>query len=164
MGKLLIRCAGIALVCALGACASSPPPVLLEASSRPEQYVWPVQQGAQVITSGYGERGGRGKSKDFHRGVDISAPRGTPVVAAAAGTVTVAGNASGYGHYLMIDHGNGTSTLYAHLLDFAVRRGDLVRGGATIGRVGKTGNATGYHLHFEVRRGTQTVDPRVYLP
>lgn len=164
MGKSIARWAGVALLCALSACASSPEPVFLESAASSGRFLWPVDQSSRVITSGYGERGGHGQSKDFHRGIDIQAPRGAPVLSAARGTVAVASNANGYGHYIVIDHGNGTSTLYAHLLDFAVNRGDRVVAGDTIGRVGKSGNATGYHLHFEVRRGTQTADPRLYLP
>ncbi len=159
-----VRPIGILLLCALSACASSPEPILLETAASSGRFVWPVDHSSHVIASGYGTRGGRGKTRDFHRGVDISAPRGAPVVAAARGTVTVAGDGSGYGHYIVVDHGGGVSTLYAHLLDFGVRRGDRVGAGERIGRVGKSGNATGYHLHFEVRRGTQPVDPQGYLP
>jgi murein DD-endopeptidase MepM/ murein hydrolase activator NlpD len=163
MGRIVFRAGALALVLALGACAGSRDTELLQSQTASAQMVWPVPT-AHVVTSGYGARGGHGKRADFHKGIDISAPRGTPVLAAASGTVTVATSAGDYGRYLVIDHGNGTSTLYAHLLEFAVKRGDRVKTGDRIGSVGKTGNATGYHLHFEVRRGMQTADPRGYLP
>jgi murein DD-endopeptidase MepM/ murein hydrolase activator NlpD len=163
MGRIIFRACALALVFALGACAGSRDTEILQTQTASARMVWPVPT-AHVVTSGYGERGGHGKRADFHKGIDISAPRGTPVLAAASGTVTVAGSAGDYGKYLLLDHGNGTSTLYAHLLEFTVRRSDRVSTGDQIGSVGKTGNATGYHLHFEVRRGTQTTDPRSYLP
>ncbi|MDB5264988.1 MAG: putative rane bound lytic murein transglycosylase [Parcubacteria group bacterium] len=87
-------------------------------------------------------------------GVDIGAPSGTPVYAAAAGTVIVSrvgGWNGGYGNYVVIDHGNGTQSLYAHLSADSVSVGETVSKGETVGSVGKTGEATGFHLHFEVR-------------
>lgn len=164
MGKSFARYASIALLCSLSACASSPEPVLLDSTASSGRFLWPMELSTRAVTSEFGVRGGRGKSREFHRGLDISAPRGTPVRAVAPGVVTVAGDGGGYGHYVVVDHGQGLSTLYAHLLDFAVRRGDRVAAGVALGRVGKSGNATGYHLHFEVRRGTQPLDPRGYLP
>jgi murein DD-endopeptidase MepM/ murein hydrolase activator NlpD len=165
MGKSLTLYASVAVLCALSACASSPEPVLLETAAAPSaRFLWPMDLPTRAVSSEFGVRGGHGKSRDFHRGLDISAPRGTPVRAVAPGIVAVAGNGNGYGLYIVVNHGNGMSTLYAHLLDFAVHRGDRVDAGEILGRVGKSGNATGYHLHFEVRRETQPVDPRSYLP
>lgn len=94
-----------------------------------------------------------------HAGVDWSAPTGTPVRAARAGRVTWAGSSSGYGLRVDVDHGGGLVTRYAHLSRIAVRIGQEVAGGATIGQVGNTGTSTGPHLHFEVRRGGVAVDP-----
>jgi murein DD-endopeptidase MepM/ murein hydrolase activator NlpD len=124
--------------------------------------LWPVAQQTRAISSAYGAARGRGS--DFHRGIDIRAPAGTPVLATATGRVIVAGNGSGYGRYVVLDHENGLRTLYAHLQDFVVSPGDRVARGQQIGRVGKSGNATGYHLHYEVHRGGQSVDPIAYLP
>ncbi len=164
LGNCIARVAGLTLLCALSACASNDPPVLLEVSDASTRFVWPVDHVSRIVNSGYGDRGGRGKSSDFHRGIDIAAPRGAPVLAVAPGMVTVAGSGNGYGHYIVIDHGNGFGTLYAHLLDFAVRTGDRVQARQRIGSVGKSGNATGYHLHFEVHRSGKTADPLLYLP
>jgi murein DD-endopeptidase MepM/ murein hydrolase activator NlpD len=100
-----------------------------------------------------------------HPGLDIAAPVGAPVRAAAAGTVVVAAKAStGYGWRIIIDHGAGQTTLYAHLSAFSVAEGQKVSKGQVIGAVGATGLATGPHLHFEVGvRGTPS-DPLKFLP
>jgi murein DD-endopeptidase MepM/ murein hydrolase activator NlpD len=100
----------------------------------------------------------------FHSGVDMAAPAGTPVHAAAAGVATVAWDPNGYGLYLVVQHGGGVSTLYGHLESTAVVSGDPVAAAAEIGRVGSTGLSTGPHLHFEVRRGGRPVDPVPLLP
>lgn len=154
---------GAAMVLAailFSACAANdrPSPNLSAGSDAPA--LWPVAQPTRIISSAYGTPRGRG---DIHRGVDIRAPAGTPVLATATGRVVVAGNGNGYGRYVVLDHENGLHTLYAHLQDYAVAPGDRVTRGQQIGRVGKSGNATGYHLHYEVHRGGQTVDPIAYL-
>ncbi len=111
-----------------------------------------------VQTSPYGMRWGR-----MHEGVDIGAASGTPVRAAACGTVTVRGQQSGYGNIICITHTSSFATCYAHLSGFAVNSGQRVEVGQTIGYVGCTGNCTGPHLHFETRVGGQAQDPRRYL-
>jgi murein DD-endopeptidase MepM/ murein hydrolase activator NlpD len=101
----------------------------------------------------------------FHTGVDLAAPLGTPVLAAADGiVVAVAHTAIGYGNYVMIAHGGGVITLYAHLLETVVNVGDRVKRGQLIGREGSTGLSTGPHVHFEVRVNDQVVDPMRFLP
>jgi murein DD-endopeptidase MepM/ murein hydrolase activator NlpD len=100
----------------------------------------------------------------MHAGVDIGAGYGTPVRAAAAGQVVVAGVITGYGNAIVVDHGDGIATLYGHLSRFGVRRGAQVDAGEAIGAVGNTGNSTGPHLHFEVRVNGTPVDPLPYLP
>lgn len=95
----------------------------------------------------------------FHAGIDISAPRGTPISAAMGGTVVYAGWLSGYGKLVVIRHPNGLSTRYGHCSSIRVKRGQTVRAGQTIGGVGATGVATGNHLHFEVRRNGRTINP-----
>jgi len=122
--------------------------------------VWPVNG---PITGAFGERrGGR-----RHPGVDISAPIGTEVRDAFAGRVTVAGSSSptysGYGLLVVVQHANGDQSLYAHLSRVLVHVGDTLTGGDVLGLVGQTGNATGPHLHFEIRRGGSVLDPVAWI-
>ena len=116
---------------------------------------WPL---AGTMTSPYGLRF-RGLSPDLHEGVDISAPRGTPVAAMKAGEVIHAGPWGGYGLCVIMAHGPRVRSLYAHLARIDVRKGQRVRGGERIGAVGQSGNATGPHLHFEVWRWNRPEDP-----
>lgn len=100
----------------------------------------------------------------FHAGEDIGAPSGTPILAADSGMATVIpDNGNGYGNYIMINHGGGRVTLYAHMSAFAISNGETVSQGQTIGYVGSTGNSTGPHLHFEVRVNGATTDPKQYF-
>lgn len=99
----------------------------------------------------------------WHAGVDISAPSGTPVRATADGVVAVAEWAGAYGRLVVLDHGSGFQTYYAHLSRMDVIPGQWVRRGATIGRVGATGRVTSAHLHYEVRRGGTPINPHPYL-
>lgn len=119
---------------------------------------------ATRILSGFGprdNRGGRGSA--HHQGVDIKASPGEAVHAAAAGTVAFSGQERGYGNLVILDHGNGITTYYAHLFYVSVRRGERVGAGETIGRAGKRGTATTTHLHFELRRRDKPIDPMPYL-
>lgn len=125
------------------------------------QLMWPA---SGPITSGFGYRihpifG----TRMFHAGVDIGAPYGAPVGAAAAGRVVYVGQMSGYGNVVMVDHGGGLSTLYGHLSAFSVGSGQSVGRGTRLASVGCTGYCTGPHLHFEVRINGQPVDPMPYL-
>ena len=96
-----------------------------------------------------------------HTGIDIAVPTGTPVRAALPGVVTTATyNAGGYGYYVMIDHGNGMVTLYAHCSKLVARVGSTVQAGDIVSLSGSTGRSTGPHLHFEVRINGQRVNPR----
>jgi murein DD-endopeptidase MepM/ murein hydrolase activator NlpD len=99
----------------------------------------------------------------MHEGVDITCASGTPVVAAAAGTVIHAGWLGGYGNLVVVDHGNGLSTAYAHNSSFAVGVGESVGQGQVISYAGSTGNSSGPHVHFEVRVNGGSVDPLGYL-
>ncbi|HWS53218.1 MAG TPA: M23 family metallopeptidase [Pyrinomonadaceae bacterium] len=125
--------------------------------------IWPVEGES---TDGFGVRGNPfgGGPSEYHSGQDISAPRGTPVVAPADGTVTHAGWQSGYGNLVTIDHGNGLSTRYGHLSKVEVVEGQEIRRGELLGLVGSTGRSTGPHLHYEVRIHEEAVSPRHYLP
>ena len=116
-------------------------------------FIWPV---SGVVTSGFGWRWGR-----MHEGIDISAPCGTPIRAVASGTVIFSGSMGGYGNLVVLDHGNGLSTAYAH--QSAIYASGGVGQGQTIGAVGTTGSSTGCHLHFEVRVNGGAVDPMGYL-
>jgi murein DD-endopeptidase MepM/ murein hydrolase activator NlpD len=119
------------------------------------QLSWPV---AGPVTSGFGSRWGR-----MHEGIDIGVGSGTPVHAAAAGTVIYAGWMSGYGNIVVIDHGNGLSTAYAHNTELLVAVGSAVGKGNVIAFSGSTGHSTGPHVHFEVRVNGAPVDPLAYL-
>ena len=122
---------------------------------------WPV---SGRITSYFGGRkspGGIGSTN--HKGIDIAAPRGTPVYAADGGTVTYAGWMSGYGYLVRIDHGNGYVTYYGHNSSLTVSVGQHVYKGQQIARVGSTGNSTGNHCHFEVRYNGVAKNPLNYL-
>jgi murein DD-endopeptidase MepM/ murein hydrolase activator NlpD len=112
------------------------------------------------VTSGYGYRTHPiFHVRKMHTGVDIAAPYGTAIHAAAGGVVVHAARWGGYGNCVIVDHGGGLATLYAHCSSLAVNVGDSVRQGQTIGYVGSTGLSIGPHLHFEVRRNGRTVDP-----
>ena len=99
-----------------------------------------------------------------HTGMDLAVPTGTPIRAALPGTVTVSQYNSSYGYYVMIDHGGGLSTLYAHNSRLVARVGDAVGAGDIVSISGSTGRSTGPHLHFEVRINGERTDPRYYLP
>jgi murein DD-endopeptidase MepM/ murein hydrolase activator NlpD len=117
--------------------------------------IWPVNG---PVTSPFGWRWGR-----LHAGIDIGVPSGTPIHAAASGTVVIAGWVSGYGNYTCIDHGGGMATCYAHQSSFATSVGAHVTQGQVIGYTGCTGHCFGPHLHFEVRINGTPVDPLGYL-
>jgi murein DD-endopeptidase MepM/ murein hydrolase activator NlpD len=102
-------------------------------------------------------------TQEFHQGVDLEADTGDAVFAAASGKVTFAGRQKGYGKVVIIDHGKNISTVYAHLAETAVRKGEQVETGIVIGKVGVSGNATGSHLHFELRVSGEAVDPLDYM-
>ena len=115
-----------------------------------------------VITSRFGSN--ESIRDHTHKGLDISAPNGTPIKASASGTVTYSGNANdGYGYYVIISHGNGVTTLYAHCSQLLVSKGQKVSKGEVIAKVGSTGNSTGNHLHFEVRKNGITYNPQNYV-
>ncbi len=120
----------------------------------------PLPQGHGPITSKFGMRGGEGERTRLHKGLDIAAAKGTPVLATADGVVGYSGwNDGGYGNLVTLWHGGGYETRYAHLKKCDVDLGDRVRQGQCIGRVGATGRATGPHLHYEVRVNGEPKDP-----
>lgn len=124
---------------------------------------WPVPSSSR-ITSPYGYRiHPITKTRKMHTGIDIAAPSGTPIVAAESGTVIQTGWLGGYGLTVMVDHGGGIATLYAHNSAVTVSNGQQVSRGQTISLMGSTGNSTGPHLHFEVRRNGDYVDPLPWI-
>ena len=125
------------------------------------QRQWPARRPVDgVITSRFGHRsdpfhGGH----RMHDGMDIAADHGSPVRAVRDGQVSFAGRRGGYGNVVVVDHGDGLQTLYAHCDSLNVRAGQRVEAGSVVGAVGDTGRATGAHLHFEVRVDGEAVDP-----
>ena len=136
--------------------ASSPPPSAAPAGV--SGFIWPV---VGPIGDYFGTPRGAGT---YHSGLDISAPTGTPIAAAAPGQVVLVSAGGGYGNYVVIRHDNGYETLYAHLSQIYVVQGQWVAQGEAVGAAGATGWATGPHLHFEVKVGGAAVDPLNYLP
>jgi len=134
--------------------------------------LWPVE--TRTVSSAWGPRM-RSKTvrvkatrrrihyRGGHKGVDLTAPMGTAVFAALDGRVVVSGKARGYGNYVVLDHGNGIQTLYGHHNRNLVVEGEIVRRGQKIAEVGRTGNATGPHLHFELHDGGAPKNPLPYL-
>ena len=124
---------------------------------------WPIEMGAYYyVSSEFGWRTLRGQA-DNHYGIDLAAANGTNIYSANAGTVLKVDLHWSYGVSVLIDHGGGIATLYAHMSERLVNPGDKVAAGQLIGYVGLTGNTTGYHLHFEVRKDGVVTNPRDYL-
>ena len=123
-----------------------------------------VQPVGGFFSDGYGwRRDPIDGSREFHKGVDIVAPPGTPVKATADGLVTAAGRTAGYGNMVHLAHGYGMASRYGHMSKILVRPGQRVKKGDIIGLVGSTGRSTGPHLHYEVFRAGAQVDPRKFL-
>jgi hypothetical protein len=120
------------------------------------KYIWPAQG---KFSSGFGKRGSR-----MHDGIDISAPKGTVVIASRTGKVIHSGKLSGYGNMVVLKHGNDYFTAYAHLTKIYVKKGEIIKQGKKVGTVGNTGRSSGPHLHFEIRYKTKPVDPLKFLP
>ena len=120
-------------------------------------YIWPLTR--VEVSSPFGQRWGR-----LHAGIDLRAPRGTPVKASSHGRVIFSGRKGGYGKIIIIAHAGGVETTYAHNSRNLVKVGQRVKKGKVIAKVGRTGNATGYHLHFEIRQRGKAINPKRYLP
>lgn len=127
------------------------------ASGQDQGYlIWPVRA---TLTSGFGPRG-----RGYHRGIDLGAPYGAEFQAAAEGVVTFSGWYYNYGRTIIIRHPNGWQTLYAHASQLVAGEGERVSRGQVIGKVGSSGRSTGAHLHFELIRSGNKVNPLPYLP
>jgi murein DD-endopeptidase MepM/ murein hydrolase activator NlpD len=132
------------------------------ATVSPRGMIWPA---SGPVTSGFGWRTHPiFKTRRFHAGIDIGAPSGSPVVAAATGKVVYAGTANGYGKHVIVSHGGGLATLYGHLSSISSGVGAVLARGDSVGRVGCTGYCTGPHLHFEVRVNGEPDNPMRWLP
>jgi len=137
--------------------AGEKPPTKLSPPPEKSRFIWPV---LGTISSLFGVRDGR-----RHDGLDIAAPEGTPILAAAAGEVIFSGNqGTGYGNLVIIRHADNFITIYAHCLRNLAREGDRVDQGQKIALVGRTGRASGPHLHFEIREGVKPRNPLFFLP
>jgi murein DD-endopeptidase MepM/ murein hydrolase activator NlpD len=120
-------------------------------------FVWPVRG---RVSSPFGwRRDPFTKRRDFHTGIDVRAPRGQTIVASKNGTVVFAGWMGGYGRVVVLNHGGGYTTIYAHCNSLLVKKGQSVSQGKAIARVGASGRATGTHLHFEVRVNNSPINP-----
>ena len=127
-------------------------------------FVWPLPSKYTNISSKFGNRihpvlG----TPQFHKGIDIPAPKNTEIYCVAKGTVIETGNDYGNGKYVIVDHGGGISTMYAHLNKMNVKKGDVLERGEVLGYVGMTGYATGYHLHLSVYKDGKAVNPETYF-
>lgn len=126
-------------------------------------FIWPVPD-CTLLTSRFGYRMHPILGYErFHAGVDIGAKAGDTIIASDGGTVAVAEYSDSYGNYVLINHGNGYTTLYAHMSSMAVEAGQAVEQGDTLGYVGSTGWSTGPHLHFEIRYNDEKTDPEAYF-
>ncbi|MBW8729277.1 MAG: M23 family metallopeptidase [Inquilinus limosus] len=139
------------------ASATVPPAAVPSTAARSGRFAWPVT--GSVIAGFNAPLAGKP-----NQGINISAPAGTPIKAAGPGTVAYAGNElRGYGNLVLIQHGDGLVTAYAHAASLSVKKGDPVTAGQTIGTVGQTGAVDAPQLHFEVRKNSSPVDPKQYL-
>lgn len=130
----------------LASCASTP------RRGASGEYIVPLSN--FQVSSDFGRRG-----TSFHKGLDMRADRGTPVAVTADGRVSFVGRQRGFGNVVIVDHGGRLQSVYGHLDGFAVNRGQYLTQGEVLGFVGRTGNATGYHLHFEMRLNGEAFDP-----
>jgi|GEM_PF-2538939 len=121
-----------------------------------EGQFWPVEG---IITGRYGKWRGRRHGGHVHVGVDIAAPYGSPIVSPLSGVVSFVGRKGGYGLTLIIDHGDGISTLYGHNKEIMVSEGDLIDKGQLVSKIGLSGRSTGPHVHYEVRLDGRPVNP-----
>jgi murein DD-endopeptidase MepM/ murein hydrolase activator NlpD len=129
-------------------------------------YLWPLPTSYKKLSSYFNQKrtiNSLGIVNRVHYGIDIPAPRGTSIYAVKAGTVITAKYGSGYGYYVIIDHGNGITSLYAHCSKLLVSKGDVVARGDVVAQVGTTGTSTGNHLHFEIREKGVKKDPLNYV-
>jgi murein DD-endopeptidase MepM/ murein hydrolase activator NlpD len=161
-GGLIMRRVYVAAAVCMAIANAAAACEVLEARESPLEIRKPVRGEEVHLAAGFGVRVHPLLNYPrMHTGVDWAAPPGTPVVAAGRGRVSAAGLDGAYGNRVIIDHGGRWQTLYSQLASFSVREGDCVQAGTIIGGVGTTGLSTGPHLHFEVRRNGEPVDPLI---
>lgn len=132
--------------------------------SNPKAFISPLRGNGFRISSKFGYRTHPVyKTKKFHGGIDLAAPKNTPVYSVKAGVVIHSGFVRGYGNYIIVEHEDGYKSAYAHLNTIKVKKGNQVTEGFVIGSVGKTGTATGYHLHFELIKSNKKIDPNFLI-
>lgn len=150
--RLLLAMSALVLTAAsLSGCSSSRAATAIDPPSG-----WPIPSDKATVTSNFGAP----RRGHIHQGIDLAAPSGTTVQSTADGRVTFAGKSNDFGRLVVIDHGGGWETRYAHLKRIHTASGKRVRRGDAIGSVGHSGNASGDHLHYEVRYDGTPVDPR----
>lgn len=138
--------------------ASDANPTIAGSDTSTMHFDWPVDRARMT-------RGFLPNKRRPHLGIDLAAPKGTPILAAQGGTVIYAGREfRGYGKMVLVESGDGWATLYAHFDKILVAEGQKVRQGEVIGAMGRTGRATGVHLHFEIRKNRGPIDPLPLLP
>ena len=164
---LLAMMPGLFLIALFGGAGGIDEPIVYESFTVNEdgRLSWPIAgYGTESITSPYGRRVSPGwVGSTYHRGIDIGAPSGTLIHAAAEGTITISAYHTAMGNYVEIDHGDGLKTRYEHMSRRLCSVGDTVYAGSVIGRVGSTGNSTGSHLHFEVWVNGTRIDPMQFF-
>lgn len=128
-------------------------------------HLWPVKDNLGHISSWFGSSRSKGGGKTrVHKGIDIIIPCGTPVIATADGVVRLSGAMNGYGLLIVVEHGEGIYSAYAHLSKLFVKVGDIVKKEDIIGLSGATGRVSTAHLHYEVRKGEKAINPLWFLP
>jgi murein DD-endopeptidase MepM/ murein hydrolase activator NlpD len=159
-GLIAVPLAAVLTACSVATASTASPPGSLRLADALSGMIWPLPvQAPGEVSSTYGARGVR-----HHDGLDIRGRAGDPIYAARDGHVVYSGWMSGYGNIVIVDHGNSVTTRYAHASELIVGAGERVTRGQVIARVGATGNATGYHLHFEVLWAGRPIDPTSLLP
>ena len=148
---------------------SLPPPQTPEHSpsidTKTLSFLWPLEGKPRIASFfGWRKKGGRKKGERMHEGIDIGGSLGQKVYASADGRVIDVAYVKGYGRTVLVYHGGGWSTLYAHLSKYRTKKGKEVKAGDVLGLVGHSGHAEANHLHFEVRKGADPLDPLLFLP
>ena len=132
--------------------------------SNTDDFISPLKGSNYRVSSKFGYRTHPVyKTIKFHGGIDLASPKNTKVYAVKPGIVVHSGYVRGYGNYIVIEHEGAYKSAYAHLNSIKVKQGDKVNGGSVIGNVGKTGTATGYHLHFELIKSNKKIDPKIIV-